>query len=78
VRKFSVGRLNCAVVSDGQTVPPLEPPLESFFTPSAGVPEAELRAAVAAEDPGRTTLTCGYNCLVVETADGAAVIDTVR
>jgi glyoxylase-like metal-dependent hydrolase (beta-lactamase superfamily II) len=76
IYRFAVGRLSCAVVSDGQLEPPLAPPLEAFFTPGTGVPEGELRAAVAAERPGRTMLRCGYNCLLVETPDGRAVIDT--
>ena len=76
IHRFTVGRLDCAVVSDGQPGPPLEPSLDDFFTPAAGVPAAELRDAIAAEEPGRTTLTCGYNCLLVGTADGPAVIDT--
>ena len=72
---FTVGKLSCAVISDGQMTPPWEPPLASFFTPAAGVPESELRAAVAAE--GRTnSVSCGYNCVLVRTSDGAAVIDT--
>jgi glyoxylase-like metal-dependent hydrolase (beta-lactamase superfamily II) len=74
--RFAVGRLSCAVVSDGQMAPPWEPPVASFFTPAAGVPEAELQDALTAEGHGRTTLACGYNCLLVETADGHAVIDT--
>lgn len=64
------------MVSDGQPGPPWQPPLEAFFTSRTGVPETQLRAAVAAEEPGRSTLTCGYNCLLVETPDGPAVIDT--
>ncbi len=76
IYQFSVGRLDCAVVSDGQPEPPFEPPLESFFTPDSGVPGQDLRAAVAAEGTGRTTLTCGYNCLVVQTTAGHAVIDS--
>jgi glyoxylase-like metal-dependent hydrolase (beta-lactamase superfamily II) len=76
IHRFSVGRLSCTVVSDGQPGPPWEPPLDSFFTPDSGVPSAELTAAVAAEGAGRTTLTGGYNCLVVETSAGLAVIDT--
>jgi len=48
IYRFAVGRLSCAVVSDGQMEPPLAPPLEAFFTPGTGVPEGELRAAVAA------------------------------
>jgi glyoxylase-like metal-dependent hydrolase (beta-lactamase superfamily II) len=40
------------------------------------VPTAELTAAVAAEAAHRTTLTCGYNCLVARTTAGLAVIDT--
>ena len=71
-----MGRLSCAVVSDGQMAPPWEPPLTEFFTPAAGVPEAELRDVLAAEGQGRTTLACGYNCVLVETRDGHAVIDT--
>ncbi len=74
--RFAVGRLSCAVVSDGQMAPPWEPPVAAFFTPDAGVPEAELRDALAAEGRGRTTLACGYNCVLVETPDGHAVIDT--
>ena len=72
---FTVGKLSCAVISDGQMAPPWEPPLASFFTPAAGVPESELRAAVAAEDRP-DTVPCGYNCVLVQTGDGAAVIDT--
>jgi glyoxylase-like metal-dependent hydrolase (beta-lactamase superfamily II) len=72
--QFTVGRLRCAVVSDGQMQPPLEPPLAAFFTPEAGVPVTELEAAAAAV--GRTSLSCGYNCLLIETPDGHAVIDT--
>lgn len=74
--RFQVGQLSCAVVSDGQPAPPWEPPLASFFTPDCGVPSQQLRAALAAEESGRTTATCGYNCLLVETPDGHAVIDT--
>jgi glyoxylase-like metal-dependent hydrolase (beta-lactamase superfamily II) len=76
IYRFSVGRLSCAVISDGQPEPPWEPPLGSFFTPDSGVPDQELRAAVAAEGQGRATLTCGYNCLLVETTAGQAVIDS--
>jgi glyoxylase-like metal-dependent hydrolase (beta-lactamase superfamily II) len=64
------------VISDGQPEPPWEPPLDSFFTPEAGVPAAELGRAMAADALGRTTLTCGYNCLLAQTPDGLAVIDT--
>ncbi len=74
--QFAVGRLSCAVVSDGQMRPPLEPPLAAFFTPEAGVPSEELKAAIAADGSSRTTLSCGYNCLLVETPSGHAVIDT--
>jgi glyoxylase-like metal-dependent hydrolase (beta-lactamase superfamily II) len=76
IHRFTVGRLTCTVVSDGQPQPPFEPPLDSFFTPGSGVPPAELAAAVAAEGADRTTLTGGYNCLLVETSAGLAVIDT--
>ena len=76
IYQFQVGRLSCAVVSDGQMEPPLAPPLEAFFTPGTGVPERELREALAAEGQGRTMVRCGYNCLLVETPDGQAVIDT--
>jgi glyoxylase-like metal-dependent hydrolase (beta-lactamase superfamily II) len=76
IHRFSVGRLTCTVVTDGQPEPPWEPPLDSFFTPDSGVPAAELAAAVAAEGAGRTTLAGGYNCVLVETAEGLAVIDT--
>jgi glyoxylase-like metal-dependent hydrolase (beta-lactamase superfamily II) len=76
IHRFSVGRLNCTVISDGQPEPPWEPPLDSFFTPDSGVPAAELTAAVAAEGSARATLTGGYNCLLVETSAGLAVIDT--
>ena len=76
IYRFSVGRLDCTVLSDGQPGPPLETPLEMFFTPGSGVPEPELRAAVAAEGTGRGTLTCGYNCLLVQTTAGQAVIDS--
>jgi len=73
---FAVGQLSCAVVSDGQMEPPLAPPLEAFFTPGTGVPDRDLREALAAEGQGRTMVQCGYNCLLVETPDGRAVIDT--
>jgi hypothetical protein len=76
IHRFSVGRLSCIVVSDGQPKPPWEPPLDSFFTPGSGVPAAELADAVAAEGAQRTKLTGGYNCLLVETSAGLAVIDT--
>jgi glyoxylase-like metal-dependent hydrolase (beta-lactamase superfamily II) len=33
-------------------------------------------AALAAEGRHRTTLSCGYNCVLVQTGDGHAVIDT--
>src|SRR5690348_1899234 len=56
--------------------PPLAPPLEAFFTPGTGVPVQDLREALAAEGQGRTMVKCGYNCLLVETPDGRAVIDT--
>jgi glyoxylase-like metal-dependent hydrolase (beta-lactamase superfamily II) len=76
IYRFTIGRMNCAVVSDGQMEPPWEPPLAEFFTPEAGVPTGELRQAVATEGRDRTTLACGYNCLLAETPDGHAVIDT--
>ena len=76
IYRFTVGRLNCAIISDGQMTPPWEPPLAAFFTPAAGVPDDELDAAVAAEGGQRTTLACGYNCVLVQTSDGHAVIDT--
>ncbi|MGR6918332.1 MBL fold metallo-hydrolase [[Actinomadura] parvosata] len=76
IHRFTVGDLSCAVISDGQPEPPWEPPLDSFYTPATGVPGHELRAAVAAEGLGRTTLTCGYNCLCVRTPAGLAVVDT--
>jgi len=76
IYRLPVGRLMCTVISDGQPPPPWEPPLEAFFTPDSGVPGQELRDAIAAERPGRTTLTCGYNCLLVETPAGHAVIDS--
>lgn len=69
--QFSVGQLECAVVSDGQPGPPFEPALHDYFTPDSGVPDDVLRAAA-----GRLTLTCGYNCLFVRTPDGMAVVDT--
>jgi glyoxylase-like metal-dependent hydrolase (beta-lactamase superfamily II) len=76
IYRFSVGQLDCAIISDGQPAPPWEPPLDSFFTPDTGVPTAELTAAVAGENAGRTSMACGYNCLLVETPAGVAVIDT--
>ncbi|RZT28597.1 glyoxylase-like metal-dependent hydrolase (beta-lactamase superfamily II) [Kribbella sp. VKM Ac-2569] len=72
IYRFSVGRLECVVVSDGQPGPPFEPRLEDFFTPESGVPDDVLRDSCQ----GRSTLTCGYNCLFVNTPDGTAVIDT--
>lgn len=74
--RFPVGRLECAVVSDGQTEPPPEPALPAFFTTGSGVPDEEPAAAMAAEGGHRTALTCGCNCLLIRTPDGAAVIDT--
>jgi glyoxylase-like metal-dependent hydrolase (beta-lactamase superfamily II) len=74
IYQFSVGQLDCVVVSDGQPEPPWEPPLDQYFTPDSGVAEAELHAAAAGE--GRSTVTCGYNCLFVRTQDGLAVVDT--
>jgi hypothetical protein len=59
IHQFTVGRLSCAVVSDGQMMPPLEPPLAAFFTPEAGVPTAELDAAITAEGRTKPTLSCG-------------------
>src|SRR5690348_4641150 len=56
--------------------PPWEPPLAAFFTPATGVPEHELHAALAAEGRQKTTVSCGYNCVLVQTSDGHAVIDT--
>jgi hypothetical protein len=76
IYRFTVGRLSCAVVSDGQMTPPWEPPLAEFFIPAAGVPDDELHAALAAEGRHRTTLSCGYNCVLVQTSNGHAVIDT--
>jgi glyoxylase-like metal-dependent hydrolase (beta-lactamase superfamily II) len=74
--RFAIGRLSCAVISDGQMTPRWEPPISEFFTPAAGVPEAELKDALDTEGHGRTTLACGYNCVLVQTPDGHAVIDT--
>ncbi len=76
IYQFTVGRLSCAVISDGQMTAPWEPPLAAFFTPAAGVPDHELHAALAAEGRRKTTLSCGYNCVLVQTAHGHAVIDT--
>lgn len=76
IRRIQVGGLACAVISDGQPVSPWEPQFGMFFTPETGVPESELASAVADEGQGRTTLTCGYNCLCVETSAGLAVIDS--
>ena len=76
IYRFSVGRIDCAVISDGQPGPPWEPPIAEFFTPASGVAEEKLEAALAAEGASRTTLTCGYNCLLVKTSAGQAVIDT--
>lgn len=73
---FTVGQLSCAVISDGQMTPPWEPPLAAFFTPAAGVPDRELHAALAAESRPRATVSCGYNCVLVRTSAGHAVIDT--
>lgn len=75
IYKFNIGRLSCAVVSDGQMAPPWEPPLAAFFTPAAGIPDHELRAALASQGRQKTTVSCGYNCLLVQTMEGSAVID---
>ncbi len=76
IYRFAVGSLNCAVISDGQMMPPWEPPLSAFFTPAAGVPDHELDAALEVEGWHRTTASCGYNCVLVQTSAGHAVIDT--
>ncbi len=76
IYRFTVGRLSCAVISDGQMTPPWEPPLAAFFTPAAGVTDHELHAALAAEGRHRSTVSCGYNCVLVQTSYGYAVIDT--
>ncbi len=76
IYQFAVGRLSCAVISDGQMTPPWEPPLAAFFTPAAGVPDRELSGALAAAGRPKTTISCGYNCLLVRTSHGHAVIDT--
>ena len=76
IYRFTIGRLSCAVISDGQMTPPWEPPLAAFFTPEAGVPERELRAALAAEGRPKATVSCGYNCVLVQTSDGYGIIDT--
>lgn len=76
IYRFTLGRLSCAVISDGQMTPPWEPPLAAFFTPAAGVPDRELRAALAAEGRHKTTVSCGYNCVLVQASNGHAVIDT--
>jgi glyoxylase-like metal-dependent hydrolase (beta-lactamase superfamily II) len=76
IYRFTVGRLGCAVISDGQMTPPWEPPLAAFFTPAVGVSDRDLHAALAAEGRGKTTVSCGYNCVLVQTSDGHAVIDT--
>ena len=76
IYRFTVGRIECAVVSDGQMEPPWEPPADAFFTPAAGVPSDELHEALAAEGRDRTSISCGYNCLLAATADGHAVVDT--
>lgn len=67
--RFAVGALECVVVSDGQPEPPWEPALVDYFP---AVPDDVLRDACH----GRSTLTCGYNCLFVSTPDGMAVVDT--
>jgi glyoxylase-like metal-dependent hydrolase (beta-lactamase superfamily II) len=76
IYRFPVGRLSCAVISDGQLEPPWAPPLAALFTPDSGVPAQKLQDAVAAEGRGRTRASSGYNCLLVETPAGQAVIDT--
>ena len=73
---FSVGRLACAVISDGQMEPMWQPPLSAFLTSDSGVSGHDLHHALAAAGHNRTTVACGYNCLVVETTAGHAVIDT--
>ncbi|NUR87054.1 MAG: hypothetical protein HOY71_23480, partial [Nonomuraea sp.] len=70
IRRFSVGALDCVLIGDGET----ESPLGDFFGPDTGAPEEALRQA--ADESGRTTLTCGYTCLCVETSAGLAIIDT--
>jgi len=50
--------------------------MAEFFRPECGVPSQELRDAVAIEGLGRTTCACGYNCVLVETPAGMAIIDT--
>ena len=57
-------------------VPPMEAPLSMFYAPEAGVPPSELTAAIAEEGEGRSTIAVGYNCLLIETAAGTALVDT--
>ena len=76
IYQFTVGRLRCTVISDGQMSAPWEPPVAAFFTPESGVPERELHAALSAEGRATATVACGYNCVLVQTSDGHAVIDT--
>jgi glyoxylase-like metal-dependent hydrolase (beta-lactamase superfamily II) len=75
IRPFSIGRLECLIISDGQPEPPFEPRLEDFFTPESGVAEQELQGAATREGNGRTALTLGYNCLLVNSEIGWTVID---
>jgi glyoxylase-like metal-dependent hydrolase (beta-lactamase superfamily II) len=76
IHRLTVGELDCVVISDGQSEPPFEPRLADIFSPESGVPEQELRAALGDEGSGRTTGTAAYNCLLVQTPAGLAIIDT--
>jgi glyoxylase-like metal-dependent hydrolase (beta-lactamase superfamily II) len=75
IRRFSVGRIDCVIVSDGQPEPPFEPQLAEFFAPESGVPIDELREVATLEGNARTTLTLGYNSLLIDAGAGWAIVD---
>lgn len=56
--------------------PPWEPPWLEFFGPDTGVSDDALAAALAEEEPPRSGLALGYNCLLIETENRAVLIDT--
>ena len=76
IHRFQVGNFRCAVFSDGQMQPPWEPPWDVFFGLDTGVSDEALAHTVAEEGQNRSGLALGYNCLYVETDNGAVLLDT--
>ena len=75
IHRFQVGN-RCMVLSDGQMRPPWEPAWDVFSGPDTGVSDETLAQAVAEEGQHRSSVALGYNCLYVETENGAVLLDT--